>query len=109
MYDLLEQVNSERCRIIEQFVAESRAYLLEQIRIDPTATTIAINLPYPSKEVAEVVAQHFNREGIITVTAHTYVPLSYMPSWSGRYYLICTVRSNNQMIIRPSYADSDSD
>lgn len=110
MYDLLDQVNTVRSQVIGKFISDSRAYLIGEIHRDPTALTVDIHLPYPSKEVAELVAQQFNREGIITVTAHTYLPLSYVPSWGGRYYLICTVRSGlAPSLLRPSYDPSDSD
>lgn len=96
MQDLLEIVNFERKKVIEEYYYKSRQQLLEKIRLNPTAVDFIVEVDYPSEEIAQIISQRFIVEGILSTVQYGWFKSWYYPGTY--YYLNCTVRCQDDLL-----------
>jgi SAM-dependent MidA family methyltransferase len=97
MKDLLEIVNFERKKVIEEYYNKSREQLLDKIRLNPTAVDFIIEIDYPSEEIAQIISQRFATEGILSTVQYGWFKSWYYPT--PYYYLNCTVRCQDDLLL----------
>lgn len=96
MKEILEMLNSERKKVLHDFYHKTLEQLMQKIRDSPTAVDFTIDIDFPSLEIAQIVSQYLNSEGIITSVQTSWFKQWYYPMTT--YYLQCTIRCQEDLL-----------